>query len=359
MSVNLAVSTLSNTIQLLKYQYLDPCLRISPVASLVSLQPFIAISTISIADLSPPRKVDISHIQKLLKDAWNHAISSGLSGAAAGILQVILMMWLRTTIHYQHRYGLTTIDTIKILYSQGGIQRFYNGISYAIIQAPLAKFGSMASNEGAKYCSKFIKDIKFRILFSTLLGSILASFWRMILMPIDTCKTVLQVEGASGFSSLLNNVLQGHVHLLYQGATATVLGAAITHYSWFLIYNGLDVLLKTRKSPTHNILQNAFVGFIASAFSDFISNPIRVIKTIKQSLTIEQGNQSYLNIIRFILQTDGWWALFQRGLWTRIISNGIQSMIFIVIWKLFMKSKHNNNSSNSSGNHSKTSGKHA
>ena len=66
----------------------------------------------------------------------------GLSGAFAGSIQVILLMWLRTTMSYQHKYGLSLRNTIRDLYKQGGIRRFYKGVEFAMIQAPLAKFFS-------------------------------------------------------------------------------------------------------------------------------------------------------------------------------------------------------------------------
>lgn len=69
-------------------------------------------------------------------------IREGLSGAFAGSIQVILLMWLRTTMSYQHKYGLSLMNALRDLHKQGGIRRFYKGIEFAIIQAPLAKFFS-------------------------------------------------------------------------------------------------------------------------------------------------------------------------------------------------------------------------
>jgi hypothetical protein len=36
-----------------------------------------------------------------------------------------------------------------------------------------------------------------------------------------------------------------------------------------------------------------------------------------------------------IVQGDGWWSLFARGLGTRILANGLQGIMFSVLWKLF------------------------
>lgn len=56
-------------------------------------------------------------------------------------------------------------------------------------------------------------------------GSILAALWRILLMPLDTCKTVLQVEGQRGFNMLLSQVLtNGNIGRLYQGAFGRFIG---------------------------------------------------------------------------------------------------------------------------------------
>ena len=46
-------------------------------------------------------------------------------------------MWLRTTMNYQYRYGTGTREAMSTLYKQGGIGRFYQGLPYALMQAPL------------------------------------------------------------------------------------------------------------------------------------------------------------------------------------------------------------------------------
>ena len=37
--------------------------------------------------------------------------------------QVLTLMWLRTTMNYQYRYGHSTREAIAILYKEGGIPR--------------------------------------------------------------------------------------------------------------------------------------------------------------------------------------------------------------------------------------------
>ena len=73
--------------------------------------------------------------------------------------------------------------------------------------------------------------------------------------------------------------------------------------------------------------------FVSSAISDTASNFIRVIKTVKQS---HETHLSYADVVRGVLDgggAAGWRELLYRGLGTRILSNGVQSMLFTVIWK--------------------------
>ena len=55
---------------------------------------------------------------------------------------------LRTTMNYQYRYGTTTTEAIKTLYADGGYPRYYQGLSAALVQGPVARFGDTAANAG-------------------------------------------------------------------------------------------------------------------------------------------------------------------------------------------------------------------
>ena len=46
--------------------------------------------------------------------------------------------------------GVSTTEAFDRLYAEGGIWRFYNGVGFALMQGPLARFGDTAANEGVK-----------------------------------------------------------------------------------------------------------------------------------------------------------------------------------------------------------------
>lgn len=278
----------------------------------------------------------------ILKKSFNKALGGGISGASAMICQVTSLMWMRTIMNYQYRHGTTLSNTAKILYKDGGIRRFYRGIGPALLQGPLSRFGDTAANTGiltALNSSNTTKDLPISI--KTFLASTTAALWRINLMPIDNIKTSLQVNGKQGIQSLKTKIKTGGFKTMYHGSLAAFGATFIGHYPWFFTYNYLNNKLpkhdtlenKFISSPLiYNLLRNGTIGFCSSFMSDISSNSIRVLKTYKQSSTeIITYNQA----IKQIIKQDGILGLFGRGLKTRIIANGIQGMLFTILWKYF------------------------
>ena len=60
------------------------------------------------------------------------------------------------------------------------------------------------------------------ILLQTVCASAAAAGWRVVITPLDTAKTVLQVEGAAGLELLGKRVAAGGLGVLYAGALGAV-----------------------------------------------------------------------------------------------------------------------------------------
>lgn len=200
-------------------------------------------------NISPDLNREEFSIQHILKLATSEALRSGIYGASAGIVQVLVLMWLRTAVNYQYRYGVSLQVALFELYRQGGIARFYQGFVFAILQGPLAKFGAVAANEGSKVIVNAYINPKHATFFGTAIGGLLSVLWRLILMPIDTCKTILQVNGRNGLCLLFEQVFKnGKFSLLYQGSIATMVSTFFSHYPWFYVHNLLDKTIIYPKS---------------------------------------------------------------------------------------------------------------
>ena len=88
-----------------------------------------------------PRKGSKDEIKRkesfsdILGRACKRALGGGLPGAFAMVINVFTMMWLRTTINYQHRFGCTMQEAMSRLWADGGVARFYEGLPAALVQA--------------------------------------------------------------------------------------------------------------------------------------------------------------------------------------------------------------------------------
>ena len=142
---------------------------------------------------------------------------------------------------------------------------------------------------------------------------------------------------------------RGNLSLLYTGAYAMGLSTLVGHYPWFVTFNVLNRLYPKTESAVYNSARLALIGFVSSVVSDVSSNPIRVVKTTKQSFAARkaldseakrsgdaQDDGTYLNIVLNVAKKDGVQAFFTRGLSTRILANGLQSIVFTVVWRLLL-----------------------
>lgn len=147
--------------------------------------------------------------------------AGGIPGAAAMAIQVVTLMWLRTTVNWQYRNGKTMREAFRTLYAEGGIPRFYRGIGPALLQGPLSRFGDTAANAGMLALldsSESTQNLPVGV--KTLAASASAGAFRIFLMPIDAMKTIMQVEGKNGLPALGKKVRTHGPSVLYHGALA-------------------------------------------------------------------------------------------------------------------------------------------
>jgi len=235
--------------------------------------------------------------------------------------------------NYQYRYGITTTGALKKLYSEGGIPRFYRGLLPALFQGPLSRFGDTAANSGMlAFLGTYEATSNLPVAAKTACASVAAGCMRIFLMPIDACKTIMQVEGKNGFPALVAKVNAGGPQVLFHGALASAVATMVGHFPWFFTYNSLEAYLPKYTETHKKLMRNAFIGFTASVVSDSISNSFRVVKTVKQTSTTVI---SYPNTVKMIYQEQGILGLLGRGLKTRILTNGLQGLLFTVLWKMF------------------------
>lgn len=292
--------------------------------------------------------------QGVFQKASKKALGGGKAGASAAVVQVFSLMWLRTSMNRQYRYGGDLKSSLKALWEEGGIPRLYQGLPFALVQGPLTRFGDTAANVGIIALLDTIPQTQSLPLpLKTAAGSIAAGAWRIILMPIDASKTAMQVEGAEGLQKLWKLATVEGPSVMYQGAVAQAAATAVGHFPWYLTYNFLNEQIPTVSSSDDLLLslaRSALLGLCSSCVSDVCSNSLRVIKTTKQTARLgssEDGlnnmtdeavkDLSYPDIVKMIIEQDGIKGLLGRGLQTRLLTNAIQGAVFSVLWRYFQQ----------------------
>ncbi|GAA5881297.1 hypothetical protein JCM3774_000960 [Rhodotorula dairenensis] len=270
------------------------------------------------------------------KGALKKAAGGGLAGAMAMVVQVLTLMPLRTIMNYQYRHGKTTTEASKTLYAEGGLARFWAGLPAALVQGPVARFGDTASQAGIfallasnPFLSRLPSPLK------TVFASLVGALFRMVLMPIDALKTTMQTDGTRPALRILGaRVRRYGPATLWAGAFATAAANFVGSWPWFATYNALSANLPMPRDDHvwAKLARQALIGFVASVVSDTCSNSLRVIKTYRQ---VHRRKVSYRRAAEVILRTEGAQGLFGRGLKTRYLANGLQGLLFSVLWKAF------------------------
>lgn len=270
-------------------------------------------------------------LNEILNKAAKSAIRGGTAGACAMGANVACLMWMRTTVNFQYRNGTTFPQALKSLYADGGIPRFYRGVLPALVQGPLSRFGDTAANTGVLTLMNSIDQTKdLSVGIKTVAASAAAAGFRIFLMPIDTVKTTMQVTGS--FQNVISKIKKSGPTVLYHGSLASASATFVGHYPWFFTYNFLSEKIPKQDTQVAELGRRAILGFCSSAVSDTCSNSIRVVKVYKQSST---ESISYPQVVKNVIQESGLRGLFLRGLETKILANGMQGILFSILWKQF------------------------
>lgn len=273
-----------------------------------------------------------------VKGIVRKSLGGGIPGAIAMVLQVFCLMWLRTTVNFQMATGVSFVVALKTLYAAGGIWRFYRGIGPALLQGPLSRFGDTASNAGVL---AMLETNEMSVFTKTLLASFVAACWRIAITPIDTVKTLMQVSGSS--AAVWQRWKQLGIAGFYAGALGTLTATFMGHYPWFVTNNFLETKLPTfGNSKLAILLRRAIIGFASSFCSDCFANSVRVLKTVTQTSAVPIG---YLGALNKVIKQDGLSGLFFRGLAAKILANGLQSILFSILWKMMMDTAANRHAS--------------
>merc|ERR1719424_264418 len=197
-------------------------------------------------------------MSEIMGKASKKALAGGMAGAAAQGINVLTMMWMRTIMNYQYRFGGDMTSVVKKLYAEGGVPRFYRGLAPALFQAPMSRFGDTAANDGALAA---LEHTELPTAAKTMVASASAASFRVVLMPVDAWKTTKQVEGADGLKKLIEKTKK-HPTALWQVAIGAMTATWVGHYPWFYTNNQLrESLPQFDFMPYGKHARNACIGF--------------------------------------------------------------------------------------------------
>ena len=264
-----------------------------------------------------------------IQDISAKAATSGTAGAIAMGSNVMSLMWIRSVMKYQYANGGSFVSAFKVLYKEGGIARLYRGLPFALIQAPLCRFGDAAANTFVlTLLNDSPKTEHLHVGVKTCAATIVASGFRIVLMPLDTSMTTMQVRGS--IRPLVEKVQLNGMSALFQGSVSAASASIVGFMPWFYTYNLLSERTQKRESVYGELTRRGGIGFVASVVSDTMANLFWVVKVNKQTAG---SSLSYPQVVQKVTRESGLRGLLFRGLETKILANGLQGFLFSILWQ--------------------------
>lgn len=252
-----------------------------------------------------------------------------LSIAKASFIQINILYPIKTAIKSQYIYNKSISNTFKDLLFNKDKLRIYRGIIPNISKSTIGRVSDLS------LYSIIDKNLENNsIITNSFTSSSISTLLKTIIMPLDVYGNIYQVHGKDGKQIIKNNLNSNklnNIKFLYRGTLAYGLLSYLSTSLWLSSYNILDTKIEKYNNEKQNICRNALIGFSANILSDILVNPIRIIKTYKQS---HKNNITYFKIIKNI-KNNPLINYGTRGLLLRIFMNSLNNSIFIVLWKLF------------------------
>jgi len=280
-----------------------------------------------------------------MRHAGHEVMRGGLAGIITGVLQVFAFMWLRAIMNHQYYHGGSVRSTARQLYREGGIARFYQGLGWALLCTPAARFGDTFVNT---WVIVVLGDSTARgpagyhapgqsahTIATTAIAAAVAACWRVLITPLDTMKTATQVQGDEANRIMRARVDKAGIGQLWSGMMGNFCAHYLGCYPWWATYNTLEVLWVSSESAFAQYFRLAVIGAMASIVSDCCSNAPRVVKTIRQCHP--DPNVGYIAAANGVLKVEGIFALFYRGIAARMTANVLQGSFFAIVWNLLCR----------------------
>tara|TARA_B110001469_G_scaffold125273_1_gene140387 strand:+ start:5622 stop:6386 length:765 start_codon:yes stop_codon:yes gene_type:complete len=245
-----------------------------------------------------------------------------ISLSYATLIQQSSTYGLKTVIKNQYVHGTPIYKTFKNLYNNNDPLRFYRGVIPTITKAIIGRNSDILFHKF--YSEKFNFNKEQNALISGLTSSIV----KVSFIPLDTISNLYQVQGKKA-KDIIKKQYKNENYFFYRGTMAYMILSGVGSSAWLYTYSYLNNI-ELHKNKNIN---NALIGVSASIMSDIVVNPIRILKTYKQS---SSDYISYKEIIKKITLSDkNFIKSYFRGYGLRMGLNAFNSGMFMVLWKQF------------------------
>lgn len=286
--------------------------------------------------VAPTARFATGFAQSQTASALTVAVQGGLAGMAAAFLQVLCLMWVRTAMSHQYYHGDSFANSVRSLWAEGGFPRFYQGIGFALLQAPMARFGDTF----AQSIVVIIMGMPGHTMHGFGAGLIVATIgacWRFCVAPLDTLKTTSQVHGASSGKIFARRIREGGMLEFWSGASAMFLVVWVGSVPWWAVYNTVMEHWPAPHTATLHMVRNGLAGMLAGMVSDLSTNWLRVLKVKRQAAEEGSiGTEGYFADAKDVISKDGIMGLFFRGMFVRMLAGAVQGAFFSVMWNLLL-----------------------
>jgi hypothetical protein len=243
-----------------------------------------------------------------------------LSISGAVVFQQGCTYWLKTIIKNQYVKGTDIKNTVSNLLKNKDRFRLYRGFVPTTMETLISRNTDILFH---KFYSKNLNSSKEEIAVCSGLSS---SFIKFVFLPFDTVSNIYQVHGKEA-SEIIQKQHKKENYFFYRGALPQISIGTIGSSAWLYTYS----ILNDMKFSCNKNINNAIIGIGSSVVSDLVVNPIRIIKTYKQS---NCDYISYNDIIKRIVKEDkNLLKSVFRGFGLRTSLNAFNSGLFLVIWK--------------------------
>jgi len=253
------------------------------------------------------------------------AIQNSLAAALSELITAPLFAWLYTIMSYQHRHGGGLVQVSRALYADGGIPRFYRGLSAGLLRYPLERLGNVLAMDAA---FGTLRPLGVPDAAAAAVASAGSVGCRWVLMPLATLSTVQQVRGYEGSRLFLERV-KARPSTLWAGAGGMMTTTVVGSWTWCFAYQRLWESVPEVPCACGSQLRSVAVGFFSSLACDVSTNSLRVLTTFQQT---EKEPMGYMTCARKLVREQGYSGLFGRGLSTRLLAGGVNGATFSLAW---------------------------